>query len=1392
MKSFRAILLLLVAAALFAFSAPVSMAQSSTTGGLTGTVTDPSGAVISGATVTITNLGTGQARSVTTDSNGSYKFNQLQPGNYSVTFSASGFQSLEVPSITISITETAVVNRKLEVGAQTQQVTVESTTQAIQTTNATVGTLVGSKTVTTLPLSSRNYTNIIDLSPGVVVNVASAAAVGNGTQDINVNGNGSDQNNYMMDGATITNYGSGGGAQSGNFPGIAIPNPDSIQEFKIQTAQYDAEYGRNPGASVNVTTKDGTNQFHGDVWEFFRNSALDANDFFNKYSQLNVLHEANKPETLNENMFGGTFGGPIKKDKLFFFGSYQGFRQLNAVGTNGFATGLSTGITLYPFTAPGPNGGRGNSVSGSIPLDYVPTNAACGYTTYRQYLGCAFGGLASGIPGLGTGVPVANDGSNINQVAINALQLAGPKGGLANGYYFPGAPFQSNGLPVSTSSAVSAVPTRANEDQYLGNIEYVMSPKNTFFQKFFYSRDPQDQSFVCLNGIGNLVNSCAPGAPEDVNYTSLNETLKLTTVATSNLVNEALFSFVRSTTVAVPGNYLTACSVGIVPPLANGNCSNIPSTNSINPIQLQIPTITISGLPMNGLVGYGTGPLNTGGNFFASATNYFNTYEFKDNISWNHGIHTIRAGAEVDRIQYNWTLPGRGGVFFPTVADFLTSASGQPGSNCEYGTGSPACTPSSGAPNGIFVNFYGETTTNGNKHDQRANQFSAYLEDDIKATSKLTLNLGVRWEYDGYPSDVSGLFSNGWASTAALVNTGSFFLGPEVTSGPGTPSNQVGTLAGLVVQSNYNPNTQECGAPLAPTACGLTAPVGIFPGYPGGATGVYVNTNKTLVHGAPINDFAPRLGLAWQPFSSNFVIRAGYGIYYDAVYANLLANNNAGNPPYNAYVNGSYPGNSLDIPIAAGATGGILGWTPRTMQVLAGSSATGATLIEDNSGGLGIGPTSINEGIGVPLIQQYNLDAQYAVAKNWIVDIGYVGSHGTHLYNWAYPVNYAYLAAGAPNEPAATDLQDTRMILGSGAPGVPNSFVFNDPANTNPSTQIIENTGSGAPYPGNRMGRVPYLGFSTGGLSNTTTKGDSLYDSLQASLSHQFANGFLLKASYTWSKLITNINSSEAGGGIAAPGNVLSGGGNSNDPLDMAQQYGLAAFNRPQRLIVAYSYDLPYKETHGFSGHLLSGWTVSGVTTVQDGEPFTVIDGNAGTIYGATGSVRAELRASNTGKCNSYGVCQSIGVATTGSTTSRVISGLTGGNCGANSTWINTAAYGSCGLFGFSDVGMAPCIGGTTPGTCATAGPGNGGTGFGDSGVGAIMGPGQFNWDISLIKNTKVTEGTSIEFRAEFYNVWNHPQFNPPVNNAADSTFGEIQNSSVPPRIMQFALKYYF
>ena len=1386
---------LLACLAVFFLCVSVSLAQSGTTGALTGTVTDPSGAIIAGATVTATNIGTGQARTDTTNANGSYKFSLLPAGNYSVKISAAGFKTDQVASVTVNATETAVLNQSLAVGAQSEEITVESTTQRLQTQNATMGTLVGAKTVTDLPLSSRNYTQIIDLSPGVVANVASAAAVGNGTQDINVNGMGSDQNNYMMDGAVLTNYGSGGGAQSGNFPGIGIPNPDSIQEFKIQTSQYDAEYGRNPGASVNVVTKGGTNSFHGDVWEFFRNSALDGNDFFNKFSEA-ALGNPNKPEILNENLFGGTIGGPIKKDKLFFFGSYQGFRQKNGIGSNGFASGLTTGLTLLPFSEPD---GTRNDEAGTIPQNWIPGNTPCSYNTYRGYLGCVYAGYT----GLGTLATVnapnqstlSDANTNISNIAVNFLRAPGPKTGLNQGFYFPSVPFRGGSPVVNCASQTTVAcntfvvssPILANEDQYLANFDYVVNSKNTLSERFFTSKDPQDQPFVCLG-------PCQPGAPENVTYTDDSAVLKLTTVVTSNFVNEASFSYQRSTTVAAPGDYLSACSVGITPPIAEGNCANVPS-KGVNPVDLQIPTITTFGVAFPaGPFQFGVpneGGWNNGGNFFASATNFFNYFQGNEQISWNHGKHAIRTGFWVNRIQYNWTLPGRGGLDYDNTIDFLTSSSGAPAT----GTAVP---PGGG---GVVVDFYGLGEVNGNPHDQRANEFAAFVEDDIKVNRKLTLNLGLRWEYDGYPSDTTGLFTDAWPSAAELVNTGSFFLGNEVMSGPPcsmpspatfcgaqvTNNNLVGTLAGFAVQSNYNPNIARCGNPLALSACGVSAPYGVFPAtatspiYPGGATGVIFNNNRTLVHGAPITDFGPRIGLAWQPLSDKFVIRAGYGIFYDAVYANLLANNNAGNPPYNGAVLGSTL-NSLDNPGAL--SGGILGWQPRTLQVLTGNATTGATTITSNNGGFGLGSTSDSEFIGVPLIQQYNLDLQYEVAPNWTVDIGYVGSHGTHLYDWSRPINVAFLAPDAPNEP--TDPQNMRMILGSGAPGTPNSFPFNDPGNTNPATRIIDNLGSNVPggqvTPGNYLGRVSYLGFGASGMASTNTVGDSLYNSLQAQLRHQFSKGLLVQASYTWSRSITNVNGSEAGGGISGGGNVLSGSAGSNDPLDLGQQYGLAAFNRPQRLVIAYSYDLPFtKETSGFTGKVLGGWQVSGVTTIQDGEPFTVTDSNGGTIYfGAGGlafctgcNVRAELASANTGKCSAAGVCQSIGVATSGSDYARVVSGLTPGGDG----WINRSAYTS-----------TPCIGGTVEGDCAGSG---GGTGFGDSGVGAIMGPGQHNWDMSLIKNTKITERLNTQFRAEFYNIWNHPQFSPPTNNVA-AALGEITSSSVPPRVIQFALKILF
>src|SRR3984957_1504588 len=364
---------------LLAIGAPSLMAQSAGTSSLTGTITDPSGAPIPGVTVTLTSNDTGQTRSGVTGGDGQYKFTRLPPGNYKVRFSAAGFKTSEIGSVVLNVTETPTLDRALEVGAQSEQVTVEATAETLQTSSSTLGQVVGGSTVTALPLSSRNFTQIIGLSSGASAPVNNATSFGKGTGDISVNGATPGQNNFQMDGVAIQSMASNGSANDGGiYVGIAIPSPDAIQEFKIQTSTYDATYGRNPGGNVNVLTKSGTNSWHGTAFEFVRNAVLDANDFFYNRDtcRINFAGRSCPKQVLNQNQYGGGIGGPIKKDKLFIFGSYQGTGSKNGVNPVGnssiadypiipggdrtsqsFVSALIAGNCELPsFGPPGPNG----------------------------------------------------------------------------------------------------------------------------------------------------------------------------------------------------------------------------------------------------------------------------------------------------------------------------------------------------------------------------------------------------------------------------------------------------------------------------------------------------------------------------------------------------------------------------------------------------------------------------------------------------------------------------------------------------------------------------------------------------------------------------------------------------------------------------------------------------------------------------------------------------------------------------------------------------------------------------------------------------------------------------------------------------------------------------
>src|ERR1700733_4539309 len=251
----RAVLVLLLPV----IAAQLTLGQTSTTGAIRGTLTDSTGAVISGATVTVTSKATDQVRTVKSDSSGQYTVGLLPPEIYTISITAPGFKTEQPAPVTVVVTETARADAKMVLGSNSETVEVTSQAAALQVENATLGTVVDGATIREVPLTNRNYTQVLTMSAGVAGDVNNAASLGKGTQDVYVNGASSISNNFHMDGADINNFGSGRAGDFVQQAGIAIPNPDSLQEFKIQTTNYDAGFGRDAGANGDVVTKTGSN-----------------------------------------------------------------------------------------------------------------------------------------------------------------------------------------------------------------------------------------------------------------------------------------------------------------------------------------------------------------------------------------------------------------------------------------------------------------------------------------------------------------------------------------------------------------------------------------------------------------------------------------------------------------------------------------------------------------------------------------------------------------------------------------------------------------------------------------------------------------------------------------------------------------------------------------------------------------------------------------------------------------------------------------------------------------------------------------------------------------------------------------------------------------------------
>jgi hypothetical protein len=730
----------LIVVAILVVSAPCVYAQTASTGALSGTVTDASGAVVPNAAVTAVSA-SGQSRSVTTGTDGTYHLTLLPPGSYSLKFEAPGFNTAEIPSVNVNVTETSVLNQALAVGTQTQQVVVQGESEVVQTSNATLGDVVTSGAASGLPLTTRNYTNLLGLSTGANAAVFNATALGKGTTDIAVNGSSTSQNNVQMDGASITNNAASGTlTENGLNPGLGLVNPDAISEFKIQTSLFDAGYGRNPGASVNVVTKSGTNDFHGSAFEFFRNTALNANDFFRNQSPPIGGLPNNSRQVLDQNQFGGVVGGPVKKDKLFFFASYQGTRQINGASSQGYSA---------PFLLP------------------IPSNRSSS-AALQSALGAEFcpGGPDGGTNTIG-GTQVLCSGANINPVALNLLEIKNPDGT----YYIPSGPSTISSTTGKTvgQATTFTIPARFREDQALGNVDYVINSRNTLSARYFYTYDPGNWPFSCGAG-GGAPGICYPDTDITSRIANHYSNLKLTSILSNHLVNEARISIQRNSVNAELNDSFTATQAGITP---------------VQPSDNVLPLITVTGLFSIG-----------------SAQNYPNiktitNWEAADELSWTHGKHTMRFGVEGERDRFNLDISGisNGNLTFQTFQDLLL---GLPG--CAPGTTAAACAASAtaGTTNGTFSSnisssgtFTAVTAPTGPVHSFRTPYGAAYVQDDIKVKPQFTLNLGLRWEYISLLYDQLGDASNVWTS---LINTV-----PIPGSSPAT-----GTLAGYVIPSNWN------------------------------------------------------------------------------------------------------------------------------------------------------------------------------------------------------------------------------------------------------------------------------------------------------------------------------------------------------------------------------------------------------------------------------------------------------------------------------------------------------------------------------------------------------------------------------------------------------------
>ncbi|MGC2660639.1 MAG: carboxypeptidase regulatory-like domain-containing protein [Bryobacteraceae bacterium] len=801
------------------------------TGKIAGIISDPAGALVQNATVTVINAGTDKAIVTATDAKGFYQVPQLPVGQYRVIAESPGFSKTESAVAALDINQTLRVDLKLEIGKVADVVNVDSRGSTVETENSTVGGTVTGKAIFELPLNGRNTLDLLQTQPGVTPTNMDSSAQGS----YSIAGGRTDSVTYLLDGGLNNDLLSNAV--------VVNPNPDAVAEFRVIESSYSAEYGRNAGGIVSVVTKSGTNTLHGTLYDYARNTYFDANNFFS--------NEQGQPRSvLNRQQYGGTFGGPIViphvvhgRNKLFFFFSYQGQRQ-SALQLEGQVP------TFTPLEAQG-NFSQADSATQQSVANFLLSNPY--YQSNPQL-------AAQGI---------------IDPTKIDPVAQAYFKNNLI--------PTSPTGFLYPEASAVD------NENEYLGRLDYNITDKDTLTGTF----TAHDAKTTSPFGNANVTGYTAAAFTQ-----TYSGTLAYTHIFTASLFNEVRVSAVRNT------------------PTQASPTSTLPGPQQLG---INITPDVTTGPPILFFDGSGltTGFSPNGPTTFANTI-----YSYYDNVSWTKGRHNLKFGFYFSPYQNN------------TAYDFFGD-----GSYSFYG---PSTYVGSGVDFADFLfglpdNYFQASNAENNI---RSHQYAGYGQDDWHVSKRLTLNLGLRYEYSEPKYDTQG-------------RSFSFVPGAQSQRFTNAPENI------------------------------------IYPGDPGAPKGVNF-PDKT--------NFAPRIGFAWDVFGdAKTAIRGGAGIFYDVLKGedNLQFN---GSPPFFAepslYFNAldgteSGPTGYMSDPFGTNATGTTNGFpsTPPSSNV-----SYAAFLPLSTTGGIYL----VDPHLRTPYVYQYSFNVQQQLPASMVLEVGYVGysAHG--------------------------------------------------------------------------------------------------------------------------------------------------------------------------------------------------------------------------------------------------------------------------------------------------------------------------------------------------------------------------------------------------------------